>query len=393
MNMIQRPSLIFKSSLLALQVTILCLTQYTLFPAFTLAQQSFSLPKPAKPVPTPTELPSPTFGLTNPIPNQRTTPSVDSSVSREFNVYRLDVDDVVSINVQEFPEFNFIGPIDTEGNVVMPILGRIAIAGLTLEEVEIKVSAELGRRFLLTEPVVFAVLATPRPVSVTMIGEIFKPGFYTVDSTTLLSDILILSGGTKETADLRNIIVRRSLSDGTVMEESVDLYTPLVTGGPTPNVPIQGGDTIIVSRLEVGDIQDYDRVLVSRSTLPVQTITVRVLAPVEPSGQALQSLSLPNGTNFIDVLAAVPLVDVLRVNVTDVALLRFDPERGQVVTQSINVRALLRGDVSYAVPLQDGDVVVIGRTLLGKVFAAFNVLTQPIRDISGFGFWIDRFNN
>lgn len=392
MNMIQRPSLIFKSSLLALQVTILCLTQYTLFPAFTLAQQSFSLPKPAKPVPTPTELPSPTFGLTNPIPNQRTTPSVDSSVSREFNVYRLDVDDVVSINVQEFPEFNFIGPIDTEGNVIMPIVGRIAIAGLTLEEVEIKVSAELGRRFLLSEPVVFAVLATPRPVSVTMIGEIFKPGFYTVDSTTLLSDILILSGGTKETADLRNIIVRRSLSDGTVMEENVDLYTPLVTGGPTPKVPIQGGDTIIVSRLEQGNLQDYDRVLVSRSTLPVQTITVRVLAPVEPSGQALQSLSLPNGTNFIDVLAAVPLVDVLRVNVTDVALLRFDPERGKVVTQSINVRALLRGDVSYAVPLQDGDVVVIGRTLLGKVFAAFNVLTQPIRDISGFGIWIDRFN-
>lgn len=392
MNMIQRPSLIFKSSLLALQVTILYFTQYTLFPAFTLAQQSFSLPKPAKPVPTPTELPSPTFGLTNPIPSQKTTPSVDNAVSREFNVYRLDVDDVVSINVEEFPEFNFIGPIDTEGNVVMPIVGRIAIAGLTLEEVEIKVSAELGRRFLLNEPVVFAVLATPRPVSVTMVGEIFKPGFYTVDSTTLLSDILILSGGTKETADLRNIIVRRSLSDGTVMEQNVDLYTPLVTGGPTPKVPIQGGDTIIVSRLEVGNLQDYDRVLVSRSTLPVQTITVRVLAPVEPSGQALQSLSLPNGTNFIDVLAAVPLVDVLRVNVTDVTLLRFDPERGQVVTQSINVRALLRGDVSYAVPLQDGDVVVIGRTLLGKVFAAFNVLTQPLRDVSSFGFWIDRFN-
>lgn len=386
----QRPSLILKSSAIALQVAVLCLTQYTFFPSLSLAQQSFSLPKPAKGTSTPTTPPNPTFSLINPIPGSRVFPPREDDTSRKFSVYRLDVDDVVSINVEQFPEFNFIGPIDIEGNIVIPILGRVNIAGLTLEEVERKVSSELGNRFLLTEPVVFAVLAAPRPVSVTMIGEIAQPGFYTVDSATLLNDILVISGGTKETADLRKVIVRRTLSDGTVIEERVDLYTPLITGAPVPKIPLQGGDTIIVSRLETGNTQDYDRVLVARSTLPVQDITVRVLAPVDPSGQVLQNLALPNGSNFLDILAAVPLVDTLRVNVTDVTLLRFDPERGQVVTQSINVRRLLRGDISYAVPLQDGDVIVVGRTVLGKVFAAFNVLTQPLRDVSSFLFLIDR---
>lgn len=398
MNIMQCPSIISKSSAIALQVVVLCLTQYTIFPSLTLAQQSFSLPKPAKQPITPTTPPNPTFGLTNPIPNRRVISPRDDDTSRKFDVYRLNVDDVVSINVEQFSEFNFIGPIDIEGNIVIPILGRVNIAGLTLEEVERKVSSELGSRFLLTEPVVFAVLAAPRPVTVTMIGEIARPGFYTVESATLLNDILVLSGGTTETADLRKIIVRRTLADGTVMEESVDLYTPLITGAPVPQIPLQGGDAIIVSRLERGDTQDYDRSLVARSTLPIQEITVRVLAPVEPTGQqtagqTLQSLTLPNDSNFLDILAAVPLIDSLRVNVTDVTLLRFDPEGGRVVTQSINVRRLLRGDVSYAVPLQDGDVIVIGRTLLGKVFAAFNILTQPLRDVSSFLFLIDRWGN
>jgi len=380
MNTIQGVSLSIKSSLIALQVTLFSLS----FPGLTLAQQSISLPKPQKPVTIPTPPPNPTFGLTNPIPSQSNVVSPDESISRQFSVYHLDVDDVVSINVDQFSEFNFIGPIDAEGNVVIPILGRISIVGLTLEEVENKISQELGNRFLLTEPVVFAVLATPRPVRVTLIGEIAKPGYYTVDSTTLLNDLLTVSGGTTDTADLRNVIVRRTLRDGTVIEQSIDLYSPLITGAPLPKVPLQGGDTVIVSRLEVGDLQDYDRVLISRSNLPIQEITVRILAPVQPSGQVLNNVVLPNGSNFLDVLSSIPLADAIRVNVTDVALIRFDPEVGKVVTQSINVRKALRGDLSYSVPLQDGDVVIIGRTLLGKVFAAFNVLTQPVRDVRSF---------
>lgn len=391
MTMIQLKSQLLKSSLIVVQAGVLWISQQALFPTLSLAQQSISLPKPVKPVSPPVPLPRPTFGIGNPIPNRRPLPPNEEGISRQFSLYRLGVDDVVSINVEQFPEFNFIGPVDSEGNVVIPILGRVSVAGLTLEEVEIKISQQLGERFLLTEPTVFAVLATPRPVKITVIGEVLTPGYYTIDSTTPLSDVLIISGGTTDTADLRNVTVRRSLSDGSVIEEQIDLYTPLISGGSVPNVPLQGGDTVIVSRLEIGDDQDYDRVLVSRSNVPVQEITVRLLAPVQPSGQTLQNLVVPNGSNILDILAAIPLVDSLRVKVTDVTLLRFDTERGRVVSQSINVRAILNGDLSYVVPLQEGDVIVVGRTLLGKVFAAFNVLTQPIRDLESFWRVFNRF--
>lgn len=389
--MMQQKSQFKKYTLILLNTGVICLVNNLLLASVSLAQESISLPKPPKPVPSSTELPRPTFGLTSPMPSQSYSPPSQVGISRQFTVYRLDTDDVISINVEQFPEFNFIGPIDAEGNIVIPILGRVLVAGLTLQEVETKISRALGKDFLLTEPKVFAILSTPRPVRVTLIGEVSRPGFYTVDGTTLLSDVLSISGGTTDMADLRQVIVRRTLSDGSVIEEEIDLYTPLIAGNPVPKVPLQGGDTIIVSRLEVGEDQGYDRLLVSQSNIPQPEITVRLLAPVQPSGQVLQNLVLPNGSNILDMVAAIPLADVLRVNVRDVTLLRFDPETGKVITQSINIRKILDGDISYVAPLQDGDVVVVGRTLLGKVFAAFNVLTQPIRDVRAFGQFFNTF--
>lgn len=388
--MFMRKSQLIKYSLItALQASLLWSVDNLFYPMVTTAQQSISLPKPPKPVPAPTPLPRPTFGFDNSLPRTDYTIPSQGGISREFTVYRLDVNDVISINVEQFPEFNFIGPIDAEGNIVVPILGRVLVAGLTLEEVETKISRALGENFLLTEPKVFAVLSAPRAVGLTVIGEVFRPGYYTIDSTALISDIIQIAGGTTDRADLRQVIIRRTLFDGSVIEETVDLYTPLIAGNPVPKLPLQGGDAIIISKLEIGEDQGYDRVLVSQSNLPQPEITVRLLAPVQPSGQTLQNLVVPNGSNILDIVAAVPLADILRVDTRDVTLLRFDPETGRVIKQSINIRAILNGDLSYVAPLQDGDVVVVGRTLLGQVFAAFNVLTQPIRDVRSFSNFFD----
>jgi polysaccharide export outer membrane protein len=59
--------------------------------------------------------------------------------------------------------------------------------------------------------------------------------------------------------------------------------------------------------------------------------------------------------------------------------------------------AAVRGDISQNVPLEDQDVIIVTRTLLGEIFAAFNIITQPIRDISNFTNTIlnlsNQFNN
>ena len=334
----------------------------------------------------PPEPPNPTFPE-NTIPPAGYSPPGYSPNNRQFRQiqsYRLDIGDQITVSVPDFPEFNSAGPVDPDGNFLVPILGRIPVLGLTLDEVQTKIRLELGRKYLREEPEVIAFLTGPRPVQLTILGEVQRPGFYSVAPNTPLAQVLLAAGGGTPRADLRSIVVRRVLVDGTVLEEKLDLYTPLVKGDRLPDLRLQGGDAVIVSKLEAGQETGYNRTLVARTTLTQQSITIRVLAPLLPSGIALRNVSIPNGSTFLDVVASLPVSDRLRINVNEVSLLRFDSAKGGIVSQTLSPIAAVRGDISQNVPLEDQDVIVVSRTVLGKIFAAFNIITQPIRDITSF---------
>jgi polysaccharide biosynthesis/export protein len=339
--------------------------------------------------PLPSQSPSPTFQRGD-IPPRTSEPSTyQQRDSRSLRTYRLDIGDVISGNVQDFPEFSFSGSIDTDGNIFVPILGKVPVVGLTVEEVEAKVAYELGRRFLKEEPIVIASLISARAVQLTLLGEVVRPGFYNLPPGSTLTSVLLSAGGATSKADLRAIVVRRPLVDGTVLEERVDLYTPLLKGQRLPDFVIQGGDTIIISRLEFGQEQGYDRNLIARTNLVQPTITVRVLAPnANASGISLRNLSIPSGSTFLDVVANLPSTDTLRVNFDEVALLRFDQERGRIVNQTLSPTNAVEGDVAQNIPLQDQDVIVVSRTVIGEVLSAFRTLTQPVRDVFGFSSFI-----
>ncbi len=315
-------------------------------------------------------------------PGNNRPPLFDVRTSEQFNLYRLAIGDAVSVTILDFPEFNFAGAIDPEGKIRVPFLGEISIVGLTLDEVETKVAYELGQRYLQEPPEVIAVLAGSRPVQLTILGEISRPGYYFFAPGITLNNVITGVGGSTPEADLRSIIIRRPLVDGTVLEERVDLYTPLIEGTRLPEFRLQGGDTVIVSKLDPGQ-KDYDRTLISKTNLAQPTIIVRVLVPINPIGLAVRNLTLPNGSTFIDAVATLP-PNIPLLTKEEVTLLRFDPEQGKVVTQGLNpIKTVENLDVTQYVTLQNEDVIVVSRTLLGKVLAAFRVITQPIRDVLG----------
>ena len=180
----------------------------------------------------------------------------------------MDIGDGLTINVPLFPEFNTVAIINEEGNIIIPILGRISLVGLSLAEAEQKIIYELSNRFLQEEPEVFIALTAPRPAQVSILGEVVRPGFYSFVAGSPLNVALSATGGSTKDADLRSVIIRRSLVDGSVIERTIDLYTPLLNSQALPDVRLQGGDTVIVNKLEIGTDRDYDRSLVAQTTLP-----------------------------------------------------------------------------------------------------------------------------
>jgi polysaccharide biosynthesis/export protein len=298
-------------------------------------------------------------------------------IVQSFAAYRLGPRDAVAIVVQRFADFNVQAVIDPEGNITHPIIGKVPLQGLTIEQAQERIRQQVDR--FIINPVVLVSLTNQRPIQVTIVGEIAKPGLYALAQAPQLSAALLVGGGTRENADLRSVAVRRVMPDGTTKEEAFNLFNALKAGTALPNPNLQDGDTIYIPKLKVGE-QDYDRTIASRSTLVRPRIVVRVLSYA--SG-GLRQLPLENGSNFLDALATAG-VNPDQVDMRKIALVRFDEQQKKAVALNIDGKKALMGDITQNVPLQDNDVIVIGRNLVGRITQTLNVFTQPFRDVLGF---------
>lgn len=342
------------------------------------------------PLPPPTEGPQLPGSIVSPQPVQptrRISPLVGDPESREFETYRLGPGDSFFVSVPRFPELSFQATLDIQGNVIVPLAGAVNFNGLTLDQTEQLLTTIYDR--YVVNPNVTLTLVAQRGVEVTILGEVVRPGFYPLGAPQI-STALLAAGGATEWADLRAIRIQRQLVNGDILESNVDLFTPLKDGLSLPDVAMQDGDVVIVERLDPGELDEYDRALVSRTTLARPVIAVRVLN--YGSGGGLATINLPNGSRFIDAIASGG-VSSETTNIGQIALVRFDEEAGQAVTTVLDGGAAFRGDPTQNPQLQHNDVIIMNRSLLARLTYGINVFTQPFRDVLGFLLFFDSLSD
>ncbi|MBR8835745.1 MAG: polysaccharide biosynthesis/export family protein [Stigonema ocellatum SAG 48.90 = DSM 106950] len=313
---------------------------------------------------------------------------LDAQEKIRIGLNRFVVDPIVVLSLTlQRPLLSFQAQVSPEGNIVVPQVGTVSVQGLTVEEAKEKIRLSL-RSILVDQEVVVVALTAPRPVQVTISGEVPRPGVYSVNSSgARVGDALLIAGGSTNIADLRQIQVRRKLIDGSVISQTIDLYTPLQNGGAIPNLRLQDGDSVIVPRREIATDDNYDRNLVARSTLAVQQIRIRVL---NYSAGGIVTIPLANGSTFVDALTGISLDSA---NLKEIGLIRFDPERGKAIAQKLNGKKALAGDASQNVPLQDNDVIVVGRNLLAKITNVISTITRPFSDVRNFLNFFSTYGN
>jgi polysaccharide export outer membrane protein len=316
-------------------------------------------------------------------PSRRISPFVGDPESREFETYRLGPGDSFFVSVPRFPELSFQATLDIQGNVILPLEGAVNFNGLTLDQTEQLIGSIYDQ--YVVNPDVTLTLVAQRGVEVTIVGEVVRPGFYPLGAPQI-STALFAAGGATEWADLRTIRIQRQLLNGEVLESTVDLFTPLQEGLPLPDVAMQDGDVMIIDRLDPGELDEYDRALVARTTLARPVIAVRVLN--YGAGGGLSTINLPSGSRFIDAIAT-GRVSSETTNLGQIALVRFDEEAGQAITTVLDGGAAFRGDPTQNPQLQHNDVIIMNRSFLARLTYGINVFTQPFRDILGFLLFFD----
>jgi polysaccharide biosynthesis/export protein len=311
-----------------------------------------------------------------------------NQLSPEFDAYRLGPGDAIAATLPFYPELNFQVTLDLEGNASIPLAGVLSFEGLTLQQATDRIQTALNRYVI--NPQVDLILTGQRPVEVTITGEVVRPGVYPLPAPQLTT-ALLSAGGTTRLADLRTVRVRRTLIDGSVVEQNIDLYTPLREANAVPDIRLADGDSIIIPTLTSDAIADYDRNLVARSTISQQQIVVRVLnysAGGRGAPGAISSITLPNSSHFLDALTTIG-VSPSTSNLGEVALIRFDPQQGRAISQELDAKEALLGDASQDPPLENNDVIVVGRNFVSRITYALNTFTQPFRDVLGFLLFFD----
>ena len=130
--------------------------------------------------------------------------------------------------------------VDRTGSAFVPRVGSVPLQGLTLAQAQEVLRTRLARYYSGFE--LRLALGELRGIGVYVIGEVARPGTYTLSPFSTVLDALFVAGGPIKMGTLRAVRVTRN---GRTLEE-VDLYDFLLRGERNLGPPLQAGDTVFV---------------------------------------------------------------------------------------------------------------------------------------------------
>jgi protein involved in polysaccharide export with SLBB domain len=130
--------------------------------------------------------------------------------------------------------------IDREGTIVLPEVGPVVLAGVTLERAQTMIQSALGTQFRNAR--VEVTVTRMRTIRIYVVGDVQRPGAYDLNSLSTPINALYAAGGPTAIGSLR--VVRHLRGKQLVRE--VDLYDFFLHGVRPDTERLQPGDTILV---------------------------------------------------------------------------------------------------------------------------------------------------
>ena len=159
--------------------------------------------------------------------------------------YMLGPDDQLQVAVYGVQEYNGELLVSAEGNILVPNVGQIKVAGLTIEAATQKLKSIMGSgvySYLRTGGSKLSVtLSKIRSIKVTVIGT-NHPGNYNLSSLATVFNALYVAGGPSAFGSFREIELVRNNK----LLRTIDLYRFLLHGDQTDNIGLQDNDVIRV---------------------------------------------------------------------------------------------------------------------------------------------------
>jgi polysaccharide export outer membrane protein len=227
-----------------------------------------------------------------------------------------------------------LSTVQTNGTVALPLLGEVAIAGLTVSEIQRKLTSLLARDYLVN-PQVEVKVKEYQSQFVSVVGEVNSPGRKPLRGRTRLIDVLLEAGGFTPRASGEILITR---FEGTFGDGNRNIRIRLGGGSMSPQDQVN-----LEVALKNGDIL---------TVLPKYYVTVE------------GEVNRPNRyviEGELTVTGAISTAGGLtRFGSNDVKVRRVDPQTGKTQVLEVDLKSVRKGK-QKDLALLPNDVVTVPR--------------------------------
>jgi protein involved in polysaccharide export with SLBB domain len=154
--------------------------------------------------------------------------------------YTIGPGDELQIQIWGQVEANLRVIVDRSGQIYIPQVGSIAVAGIHYGDLESHLKTEIAKIFKNFN--ITASIGRLHSIRVFVVGNARYPGTYTISSLSTLVNAIFVSGGPGPQGSLRHVQVRR---DGAILSD-FDFYDLLLKGDKSKDVRLQAGDVLYI---------------------------------------------------------------------------------------------------------------------------------------------------
>jgi polysaccharide biosynthesis/export protein len=172
-------------------------------------------------------------------------PSQPSAVYTIGKEYRVGPNDLLDIEVLNLDNAKRTVRVNAAGSITLPLIGSVAVVGLTQQQIETKIAGLYGDKYL-QDPQVSVFIKEFTTERITVDGAVTKPGIYPLVGQMTLLRVIALAGGFGSIANRTQVMLFRQGEGG---ERQVAMFdVEKIRAGQEPDPPMRGDDLIVVQR-------------------------------------------------------------------------------------------------------------------------------------------------